>query len=102
MGHLLLSWIRKKFGEVKSRTKVAEGRHKILFILIIIVAVITVMYWIIFSRNRKNKSNRIDTVQKYKDSYLKNRDKQKNVCDENTGICNYVTKYNSLEDYREK
>ncbi len=49
----------------------------------------------IFRRRRQNREKTFDSVQEYHDNYL-SRIKKKD--DHN----NYVTKYNSSEDYREK
>ena len=56
---------------------------------------LVVIYIFTFRRIRKNRENKWDSVQEYRDKYLKRRENR-------PGESNYVTKYNSQEDYREK
>ena len=53
------------------------------------------IYIFIFRRNRKIREKKWDSVQEFRDRYHKPRGNR-------PGENNYVTRYNSTEDYREK
>lgn len=74
-----------------------------MLILIIVVAFLIVMYVLIYAKRakRNKKINETNVVDKYKRTYSDHRkavEKRRDSLSHN----NYVTKYNSTEDYREK
>ncbi|WMC92785.1 hypothetical protein [Kineothrix sp. MB12-C1] len=74
-----------------------------MFIAILIIAFLIVMYILVFvKRNKKNKEmNKLSSVDNYRKTYLDRR-KAMEKRRESLSHTNYVTKYNSTEDYREK
>lgn len=71
-------------------------------VIILIVVFLVVMYLITFAFYQKHKSEKTDMVEKYRETYRENDRKSAFDEDAPKGISNYVTKYNSSEDYREK
>ncbi|MBR6390784.1 MAG: hypothetical protein IKS16_05510 [Lachnospiraceae bacterium] len=63
--------------------------------LALTTVLLVVIYIFTFRRIRKNRDKKWDSVQDYRDRYVKRRE-------HHSGETNYVTKYNSTEDYREK
>ncbi len=63
--------------------------------LALTTVLLVVIYIFTFRRIRKNRDKKWDSVQDYRDRYVKRREHR-------SGETNYVTKYNSTEDYREK
>ncbi len=57
--------------------------------------ILVVIYIFIFRRNRKNREKTWDSVKEYRECHVERRKR-------NNGHTDYVTKYNSTEDYREK
>ena len=77
--------------------------------MIILIAIfLVIVYVYIYARIKKNKekTNNINSVRDFNNSYehLSGRPKQikSNRFEQNSRYNNYVTKYNSSEDYREK
>lgn len=87
--------------------------------LILTAIFVVVIYIFIFKKIKKNKSRDFDSVQAYHDSYLEKKSLTEyhsrikssgsvlstrmsgDTGSKNSGRTNYVTKYNSTEDYRE-
>lgn len=95
---LQLYLILKKFAEIEK--KGINKRMKILIILI--VAFLVVMYLISYAKNKKKKENEISSVEEFRMNYIDRREemkKRREIAQKNS---NYITKYNSSEDYREK
>lgn len=63
--------------------------------LALTTVLLVLIYIFIYRRHIKNRSRDWDSVQEYHDKYLKHRH-------DRSGETNYVTRYNSTEDYREK
>ncbi len=67
--------------------------------LILTAIFVAVIYFFMFRRTRKRRKKTFDSVQEYHDAYLK---KIKPAPGSEKGRTNFVTRYNSSEDYREK
>ncbi|MCH5249636.1 MAG: FeoB-associated Cys-rich membrane protein [Lachnospiraceae bacterium] len=77
--------------------------------MIILIAIfLVIVYAYIYTKIKKNKerTNNINSVRDFNNSYKyltgQSSQKQFNRKNTNNGYNNYVTKYNSSEDYREK
>ncbi len=71
-------------------------------LIILIVAFLVVMYLISYAKNKKKKENEISSVEEFRMNYIDRREemkKRREIAQKNS---NYITKYNSSEDYREK
>lgn len=71
-------------------------------VLLLIVAFLVIMYLVTFIRRRKNKSDSVNTVETYRKTYLGTDRTKKQIRNRTPEIDQYITKYNSSEDYREK
>ena len=63
--------------------------------LALTTVLLVLIYIFIYRRHKQNRAKTWDSVQEYRDRYLKKTGSR-------PGENNYVTKYNSTEDYREK
>lgn len=68
-------------------------------VLILTVIFVVVIYIYIFRKRRKNKDKTFDSVKEYHEAFERHRRSGRRS---SNGINNYVTKYNSTEDYRDK
>lgn len=76
----------------------------VLFLTLLIVFAIY-FYMRHAAKKRKRAMDEINTVQYYRDNYLKSgssRQRRTPRVDADNGYRTYVTKYNSTEDYRER
>lgn len=74
-------------------------KYIILFVGIFLV----VMYILMYSRqNKRRKENEINAVDEFRSNYIDRREEMKKRREMRQGNANYITKYNSSEDYREK
>lgn len=77
-----------------------------VIILLIIFLIIVYAYLYIKIKKTREKTNNIDSVRDFNNSYQNLTGIQKtdrlNRNNQNSPYNNYVTKYNSSEDYREK
>lgn len=73
------------------------------FILLGIFIVIVYVYTYIKIKKNKEKTNKINSIRDFHESYGHLINNQKDIAANKTSqYNNYVTKYNSSEDYREK
>lgn len=72
--------------------------------LIVLIAVIAaIMCFVTIKRYRDTKkANEVSHVEKYRDNYINRRKDMQTRRETASRTRNYVTKYNSSEDYREK
>lgn len=100
---LQLCWIRMSYRQDLAKWGISMGK---VFILIAIFIVIVYVYLYRKMKTNKERTQNINSVRDFNNSYehLSGRPKQikANRFDQNSRYNNYVTKYNSSEDYREK
>lgn len=70
-------------------------------IIILTVILVIIIYLYMRHKSHKNPAENINTVQDYHESYERIHTR-KELRDKQNGYQNYVTKYNSSEDYRER
>lgn len=63
---------------------------------------LVVMYLLMYLKHKKNKHDEISAVAEYRANYIDRRDEMKKQRENAVKNANYITKYNSSEDYREK
>lgn len=72
-------------------------------LIVFIVIFLVIMYVLIYSKqNKKRKEHENSSVEEFRSNYIERREemqKRREIAQRNA---NYVTKYNSSEDYREK
>lgn len=71
-------------------------------LIIFVIAFLVIMYLLSYAKNKKRKENEISSVEEFRKNYIDRREemkKRREIAQKNS---NYITKYNSLEDYREK
>ena len=71
-------------------------------IIIFVIAFLVVMYVLMYVKNKKRKENEITSVEQFHNNYIDRRKEMKTRREIAQRNSNYVTKYNSSEDYREK
>lgn len=73
------------------------------FLIIFIVVFLVVMYILIYAkRNKKRKENAFSSVEEFRSNYIDRRKEMQKRREIARKTSNYITKYNSSEDYREK
>lgn len=75
--------------------------------ILVITAIIVIAIYIYMRhtfKKRRRAVDEIDTVQYYRENYLKSgpNNKRSGKINQTDGYRTYVTKYNSTEDYRER
>lgn len=71
-------------------------------VLILIAVIALIMCIVTMKRFKDKKLNDTSFVDEYRDNYITRRKTMRKHRDTVTRTTNYVTKYNSSEDYREK
>lgn len=72
------------------------------YLIIFVIAFLVIMYVLMYAKNKKRKENEISSVEEFRRNYIDRREemqKRREIAQKNS---NYITKYNSSEDYREK
>lgn len=71
-------------------------------VLILIAVIALIMCFVTIKRIKDKKANDTSFVDEYRDNYIRRRKSMQKHRDTVGRTTNFVTKYNSSEDYREK
>lgn len=70
------------------------------FLFIFIVLFLVVMYVFIYRQNKRRRENQLSSVEEFRKNYINRREEMQKRRETAQMHSNYLTKYNSGEDYR--